>query len=368
MFELIFLIFSSVYFIQLIVFLIGTLKSFQKLKDTELPSASIIVAAKNEENNIDNCLKSLSCLEYPENKLEIIIVNDNSTDRTQEIINKYLLSDNRFKTIIPQKEIGHLKGKANAIANGILISKNEIILTTDADCSVSKTWAKTIASYYTENVAMVHGYTNQNENSLFEAMQSKDFLYLLGVAAGTMNLGKPLSCIGNNMSYRRKVYNEVGGYENIPFSVTEDFKLLMAVYGLKKYKIIYPIDSDSLVTSAPCPDIKTLYLQKKRWGIGGLDSDIIGFGVMAMGFATHLGLLMSPFFFSQVTVMIASLKFIVDYFFLNIIHKKLNMTLKFKYFIIFEFYYIFYVLALPFMVLLSPKVSWKGREFNRKEK
>ena len=368
MFELIFLIFTSIYCIQLVLFLIGALKKFERLDEEHLPTASIIVAAKNEENNILNCLKSLSELDYPKDKLEIIIVNDHSTDNTAKIIDEFIANDNKFKTIVPQKEIGHLKGKANAIANGIIVSKNEIIITTDADCIVNKNWAKTIASYYTKDVAMVHGYTNQFENNWFGAMQSKDFLFLLGVAAGTMNLGKPLSCIGNNMSYRRSVYDEVGGYEKIPFSVTEDFKLLMTVYSLKTYKIIYPINKESLVTSAPCSDIKTLYLQKKRWGIGGLDSDLIGFSVMVFGFGTNLGLVLSLFLFSMNVLLVSLFKFFADFFFLKIIHHQLNLKLKLMHFTLFEIYYIIYVLALPFIVLINPKVKWKDREFNRKGK
>jgi cellulose synthase/poly-beta-1,6-N-acetylglucosamine synthase-like glycosyltransferase len=366
MFELAFLIFVSVYFLQVVIFLIGLKKKFIRLSDDKLPSSSIIVAAKNEEENILRCLESLAALEYPQNKLEIIIVNDHSSDRTQEIIDGFISGKNIFKCIVPEKEIGHLKGKANAIANGILYSKNEIIMTTDADCAVSKTWAKTIASYYQKDVAIVNGFTNQLEGNSFEAMQSKDFLYLLGVASGTINLGKPLSCIGNNMSYRRSVYEEIGGYEKIPFSVTEDFKLLMAVHALKKYKIIYPLDKNALVTSIPCKDLKALYLQKKRWGIGGLDSDIIGFGVMAFGFAVHIGMLLLPFFISQAAFSIALFKVIVDYFFLRIIHKELNLKLKFLHFLSFEIYFVIYVILLPFIVLLNPNVKWKGREFKRK--
>ncbi len=51
----------------------------------------------------------------------------------------------------------------------------------------------------------------------FSGMQSIDFIYLLFVASGTINIGMPITCIGNNMSYRKKAYDEVGGYENLPF-------------------------------------------------------------------------------------------------------------------------------------------------------
>ena len=109
------------------------------------------------------------------------------------------------------------------------LSKGEIILTTDADCVVSPKWAKTIASYYQKDVVMVCGYTNQKAENLFEGVQDIDFIYLLTVGGGAINFGKPLSAIGNNMSYRKSAYLEAGGYEKIAFSVTEDFQLLMAI-------------------------------------------------------------------------------------------------------------------------------------------
>ena len=139
------------------------------------------------------------------------------------------------------------------------IAQGEIILTTDADCTVHPMWAYTTASYYRPDVAMVNGFTTQEAYDGFSGMQAIDFIYLLIVAAGTINLGKPISCIGNNMSYRKKAYFEVGGYENLPFSVTEDFNLLHAIFKLKKYKIIYPLNKESVVISLPCKNLKNLY-------------------------------------------------------------------------------------------------------------
>ena len=121
---------------------------------------------------------------------------------------------------------------------------------------------------------MVCGYTNQKERSLFDSVQDMDFIYLLTVAGGAINLGKPLSAIGNNMSYRKSAYQQTGGYANIPFSVTEDFQLLMAINKIPGGKIIYPADKNGVVTSEPCPNIKTLILQKRRWAVGGLKSTL----------------------------------------------------------------------------------------------
>ena len=269
MFEIIFMSVLVLYVVQTFIFIVGSKKKFGKIGESVLPSVSVIVAARNEKDNILDCLHSLDELKYPEDKIEIIMVNDHSTDETGRLIKEFIAGKDKFKYLEPESEIGTLKGKTNALANAIRKANGEIILTTDADCVVSPTWAMELASYYKPDVAMVCGYTDQLKNTLFGGMQSTDFLYLLMVAGGVMNLGKPLSCIGNNMSYRKSVYDEIGGYESLPFSVTEDFNLLMAMHKLRKYKIIYPMTSEGMVTSKPCPTWKALYRQKKRWAKAG---------------------------------------------------------------------------------------------------
>ncbi|MCL4547935.1 MAG: glycosyltransferase [Bacteroidetes bacterium] len=363
MFEIIFVIAVSLYFLELIIFTVGVGKKYKKIDDKNLPSISIVVAARNEEDNIIDCMTSLNNLIYPEDKIEIIIVNDHSTDSTADLIDSFIKDKPKFKTVVPSESIGHLKGKTNALANAIKISKGEVLLTTDADCIVSPTWAKTLASYYQDDVGFVGGFTTQYDRSAFEGMQAIDFVYLLTVAAGSINLGKPLSCIGNNMSYRRSAYLAVGGYEGLPFSVTEDFKLLMAIHDLKKYKIIYPLDAKGLVTSKACPDWKTLFWQKKRWGVGGKESDFIGYMVLVWGYLSSVAVLLTPFLFISVALYLSIFKFGVDYFFVKPIFNKLNLKLKFTHFLAFEIYFILYVILLPFIVLPSKKVKWKGRTF-----
>ncbi|MBN1639070.1 MAG: glycosyl transferase, partial [Ignavibacteriales bacterium] len=154
-----------------------------------------------------------------------------------------------------------------------------------------------------------------------------------------------------------------GTYEAIPFSVTEDFQLLMAFHNLKKYKIIYPLDKDALVTSKPCPDVKSLYAQKKRWGVGGMESDFAGYFVMGIGFVNHLFMIISPFFFTPITVSIIMTKVLIDFIFLLAIHTKLKLRMKIIHYMAFEVYYIIYVLCLPFALLFNRRVQWKDRIF-----
>lgn len=363
MLEIIFTIILVGYFVQTVIFIVGTNKKFPKIPYEKLPTATVIVAARNEEENILRTLNSLALLEYPEGKLEIILVDDQSTDATGKIMDEFIKDKPHFKKITTHKDDLKLIGKMRALAYGVKEAKGEIILTTDADCEVKPTWVKTICSYYQDDVALVTGFTTQVADDWFGGMQALDFIYLLTAGAGTVNIGKPISCIGNNMSYRKSAYDEVGGYEALPFSVTEDFTLMNAIYNLNKYKVIFPLDKDALVTSLPCKDIKSLIRQKKRWGVGGLGVPFRGFVIMFWGFLANLLVLLTPFFFSANWLYLITFKVAMDFFLLYPVHKKLGIEKNLKYFFHHQIYYLIYVVILPFIVLPNKKVVWKGRTY-----
>lgn len=368
MFELIFAIVITLYAIQTFIFLYGSFKKFPKLSDDNLPTVTVIVAARNEEKAIGRCLEALDRLVYPEKKMEIIIVDGNSDDSTYQIVFDYIKDKPLFKVIKAEEEKPELKGKALALDSGIKIATGEIILSTDADCAVPPMWAKTVASYYhTEDVAMVMGFTTQlTENKQFYGMQALDFIYLLSVAAGSTNLNFPLSCIGNNMSYKKSVYDDLGGYEKIPFSVTEDLKLMLTVFDLKKYKILYPLDRESLVVSEPCETVDILTSQKKRWGVGGLkDGTPYGYISVLIAFLSNLGLILSFIFFSKLSMALVLSKFLIDLILFFPVLKKLKLLGTLKYIFSFELYFAFYVLVLPISVLLDKKVVWKGKVYDK---
>ena len=361
--ELIFLFIMIGYFFQSFIFILGARKKFPRLPDEKLPTATIIVAARNEEEKILRTLQSLDKLEYPDGKLQILIVDDQSTDNTGKIIDQYISGKIRFKKITTAEHHTKLIGKMRALAYAIKEATGEIILTTDADCEVKPGWAKTICSHYFDDVALVTGITTQTAANWFHGMQAIDFVYLLTAGAGTTNLKIPISCIGNNMSYRKSAYDEVGGYEKLPHSVTEDFTLMNAIYNLKKYKVIFPVLEESLVTSIPCRSLKSLFRQKKRWGVGGLGVPFRGFVIMFWGFTANLLVLLTPFFFSPTWLTLVIFKIVLDFFLLYPVHLNLGIEKNLKYYFHFQIYYIIYVILLPFIVLPNKKVIWKDREY-----
>ena len=261
-------------------------------------------------------------------------------------------------------KVYNLHGKANAVAQAVDIAKGEIILTSDADCMVPPTWVDTIIKMYQKDVGCVCGFTLLKFNSLFSGMQSMDWAYLLIIASAGVGWGLPLSAVGNNMSFRKKAYNDVGGYHKVGFSVTEDFLLFKSIAYKTNWNVRYPVEPNALVWSEPCANWRELYLQKKRWGTGGLRIHPLGYLIMSVGFFMSVGLLIMPFFLSSYWTWIGvfAAKSAGDWILLQRPLKKLKQKKLLKYFIPFELYYIIYVTLLPFIVTLTGRVIWKERK------
>ena len=316
MFDLI-LIASAIYYgIEIILFLIALTKDEKKnpVDDKNLPNVSVVVAARNEEENIERCVKSIVEVDYPKDKLEIIVANDGSTDRTAEIVQNLQKDSPNLKLLNIETSINNLKGKANALAQAIDKASGEFIFMTDADCMVPKNWIKGMLKYFDDRTGVASGITIIEHGKIFYGMQSLDWAFLLGVAASVGKLFKPVACIGNNMAFRKKAYAEFGGYQNLKFSITEDFALFKAIVQNKKWNYAFPVDIETLVISKPVKTWKELYHQKKRWGTGGLDTGPLGIAVMAGGYIFHLLLLLSPLFVKNLSTLLFALllKFLVD--------------------------------------------------------
>jgi uncharacterized radical SAM superfamily Fe-S cluster-containing enzyme len=121
------------------------------------------------------------------------------------------------------------------------------------------------------------------------------------------------------------------------------------------------MDEDTLVTSKPCEDLTSLYWQKKRWGVGGLDSDIIGYLVMASGFIAHLFFLIAPFLSSLNIVVLLIYKIALDFAFIKPAYEKLKIRFKITHFFAFQLYFIAYVLYYYLFFYFSVK-KWFGKE------
>jgi cellulose synthase/poly-beta-1,6-N-acetylglucosamine synthase-like glycosyltransferase len=160
-----------------------------------LPSVSIVVSMHNEEKNVSECLDILVKQDYPENALEIIIINDRSTDRTEDIIREYLTNYHHIRLITIQEIHSDIAPKKHAIDQAIQASKGDFILLTDADGRPTSQWVKQIVSSFTDNIGMVIGYapykTNLATPSLSSRLLSLEYLSHAAVAAASCGIGYP---------------------------------------------------------------------------------------------------------------------------------------------------------------------------------
>jgi cellulose synthase/poly-beta-1,6-N-acetylglucosamine synthase-like glycosyltransferase len=214
-------------------------------------------------------------------------------------------------------------------------------------------------------VGIVPGFTAIRATKLFEAMQTIDWFALFSVAAGANRLGFPVTAVGNNLSVRKAAYDLVGGYEGIPFSITEDYALFHAVTATTSYKARFPLDPETLVESEACSTWRDLYRQRKRWFTGGRDMNLQSIAMFAAAWLLHAGIVFGLAFAMGPLIWIAAaLKVSVDLvlclpsFF---VFRRWDLLPAFP---VYELYYFLYVLIFPIIVLSGRTVVWKERSFS----
>ena len=357
--------FTLLYSLQILLYTVAAWRSRYGFNRSYRPSVSIIIAARNEEENIARCLDSMARLTYPPELLEIIVVDDRSKDGTRSIVNRYDTICPRISVVTTMPEEGNLRGKTNAVTHGIEASTGEIIMFTDADCTVPQGWVEETVKYFVhDKVGVVAGFTSLNARNWFGAMQAIDWFALFSVAAAMIRMHFPVTAVGNNLSVRRAAYNAVGGYRAIPFSVTEDYALFHAITTQTHFSARLPLDPTIVVQSQPCETLRDLYRQKKRWFTGGRDMEFRHLLIFSLSYVTNLlillGILLTG---SGVAWGALGIKSVVDLLMLIPSVRTFRRWPLLLYFPIFEIYYFFYVLYFPPLVFMRGTVVWKERSF-----
>ncbi|MBM4165592.1 MAG: glycosyltransferase [Ignavibacteria bacterium] len=366
-FESLLVFFTLLYFADIFWLWLGLRKCVRASENNavdSLPSVSIVVAARNEESNILACLHSLSQIIYPRDKLEIIIVDDRSTDSTQEIISAFIKNHSEFKIVRICSEGDKIRGKANALAVALDSAQGDIFMFTDADCCVTSEWVHATINEFQNDVGIVGGYTVLRVQSTFEGIQSLDWILNFSVSAAMAGRNLPITVIGNNFSIRRNVYELVGGFRGIPFSVTEDYAMVQAVVQRTSYRVKFFLSKNTLVESYPCKTWHQLFSQKQRWAVGAMNMVPHGVFVIGIGYVTHFLMLLGIMFASPMILLCTfAVKLLSDIFFLSKPLSEFRIFSRLQYLFPFELYYIVYGFLFPFLAVFTKNVMWKERKF-----
>jgi len=370
-----FVLLSSIYFIYIIIHLISWNRlSSVKITDTYIPKTkiSLIIAARNEELPIGKCLASIAAQNYPVSLLEVIVVDDHSTDKTKEIAETAFTQMRISGKCISNREKAH--GKKSALTEGIKNSSGELLVITDADCTSDKNWLSAIEDEYQKSGAhMLCGPVQIiNESGLIGRFQTLELCGLSMLSGAGINAGIPLLCNGANLAYTRQIFDDVEGFKGIDNNPSGDDVLLMfKIHQKYPGKICYVKSRDAIVFTDAQNSLKAFVLQRIRWASKGLYSknrvnSFISILVFASNFFSFLAILFSLIFEKIFPVIILgiALKLISDFLLL------LTGTLFFErkkllwIFPVAEFITMAYVSWVGIAANFS-SYSWKDRHYKR---
>jgi cellulose synthase/poly-beta-1,6-N-acetylglucosamine synthase-like glycosyltransferase len=231
-----------------------------------LPSFSIIVPVKNEERVIDRLLGSLSTLNYPLNKREIIIVEDGSTDKTNDICERYVKEHSNVQIL--HKPFSN--GKPSALNFGLSQAKGEIIAIFDADNVPANDALSAVVEYFEDpKVAAVQGRTasiNPKENMLTQFISYEEAVWCEAYLRGKDLLNLFVHLKGSCQFIRRDVLQQLQGFDEAVLS--EDMEISARLVE-NDYKIRYASDVVALQESPS--NLKTLFKQRTRWFRGTME-------------------------------------------------------------------------------------------------
>ena len=250
-------------------------------------SVSLVVPCKDEEDNLPRLLESLKPAirrSLERRKIELILIDDRSRDNTAEIMESFRdaceagVQGLHVQVLHVEQADSPLQSanpKQYALSKGTASATGDILLFTDADCTVGASWIEDIASLFDmdEQLGLVFGPLVARDRSTFLTQyQAFDQLFRYFYTAGAAGLGVASGGYGNNLACRASVLAEVGGYEGIGISVTEDAQLISAVRKTERYRIYGLTRKRVSVSPRPQQGIGAMLRQSLRWNAGGLKS------------------------------------------------------------------------------------------------
>ncbi len=258
--------YAAVYLLTVVVLVVGVKRVRLYGLPAERPHVSVIVCARNEEDRIGRCLDSLMLLDYPCEKLEIIVVDDDSTDRTAEIVKGYLSRSVFVRLLAAGTELHSLPGKQRPLNKGIYEARGEFILLADADIRVQPGWIKGHLAAYGSGTGIVGGITQISTESggLLAAVQNADQISKLTIAMACAGLGVPLTIMGNNCSFRREAFMACGGFGAMGESIVEDVALMYHMTQTTDYRLGWAKTRESVVFSEPEENLPSFIEQRYR--------------------------------------------------------------------------------------------------------
>ena len=356
----------GLYSFLIILFIVGLIRLPKTEIDTKKPQQkfSIVVPFRNEENALNALLQSIQNLNYNANAFEILLIDDDSTDNSINIIKKW-------QTKIPNlKLFNNIRisnsPKKDAIKVGVKASKHDYIITTDADCELPKNWLhaynSTIHSH--KSLFVAGPIALKTTNSFVEQYQKYDSLSLIGATMGSFGIQQPIMCNAANMGFHKNTYLQIQKNNTKIASGDDVFTL---EYFVKNYpkKVQYLNNVEALVQTNAEKNWKNVFEQRIRWAAKtthyqNLFTKFVGFIILL----TQLGILIALVINPLLALFMCIVKFGIDFILIWIAAEKINQNTSYFQYLLMAILYPFLNVYIGIRALFGG-YTWKDRKFKR---
>ncbi len=339
----------------------------------DTPFISIVIAARNEENRISQCLNSISANDYPKSEYEIILVDDHSEDDTKSIAEGLNISNLQVCSLMSlrdQRE--HVPSyKKEALKRGVEKAKGSLILFTDADVLVPPLWIRTMSRYILEKeVDLVTGPIRYQSNpSILQQFQALDIAGTLTWTASGIWSQKTYLANGANMIIQKSAYFKYHNQAGDDQASGDDVFLIQSIAAESPNRVDFIKSKNAIATTFPENTWKKLIIQRLRWASKTSSYSNkrlqlkIG-KIFAFNFSLFTLFIVGFLCASWLTLAALGcfvLKICLDFYLIN--HNKLMFTIRQKkrYFPFFVLIHSIFIISIGSAAILNFKGSWKGR-------
>lgn len=331
-------------------------------------SVSIVIAARNEANNIKSCLNSLAELNYPSHLFEIIVVDDHSEDDTAGILREYDLPQLHLIQLAESQT-----GKKAAISTAIAKARGTLIVSTDADCIVPPQWLMLITAFFEQYepkfiAAPVIFDPVQNTLEYFQALDFSGMMVITGagIQSGFMHMSN-----GANLAYPKAIFEELEGFKNIDrIASGDDILFMQKVAHQYPEQIKFLKHPHAIVKTLPEGTLRDFISQRIRWGTKSTQyKDWQITAVLAIVFFYCWNIIFSFMLipiFGRIGLLLFGLQFFsklfIDYFFLRQASSYFNRPQLMKYFFSAQFLHIGYIAFIGVLSNIFKTYTWKSRK------
>lgn len=332
----------------------------------KFPTVSVVIPARNEEQNIDKLLRALLQQDFPAEKLEIIVVDDHSEDQTAAIVTSF-----SKVRLLQLREEGLNSYKKKALEKGVAAARGELIVCTDADCIPVNQWLSEIAYHYqSRSAAFVAAPVEiTNDRSLLGRFQTLDFLVLQGITGAGIQQGNLHMANGANLAYPKKVFEQVEGYRGIDkLASGDDFFLIQKIAERYPNNIIYIKSPNAIVKTAALTSWKDFLEQRIRWASKSAayqEKRITAVLAFVWVFNALMGLAfvgaLFDWQFAAALLLLWPAKTLLEWPFVKSIATFFKIPVSLKGFFGFQPLHIFYTVITGLLGLAGP-YQWKGRK------